>query len=123
MRNFALFLVLLTSIGFTLSFVRNIVPTARRVNAFLETKQQNRANEVQRTQIPFLNSHIARSNMFLRSSESESETEGVDMLDDIEFTKGMPDKTEFTLFYRKTVSFGSEMTLQQVRLNQLQLCS
>ena len=112
MRSFALVLVLLTVIGFTTSFVRTFVPSVRRSNAFVEIKQQWRANEVQRNQIPTLYSQVSRNAMFLRNSESETE---VDMLDDVEFTKGMPDKTEFTLFYRKTVPFGSEMTLQQVR--------
>ena len=112
MRSFALFLVLLTSIGFTASFVRTFIPSIRRANAFLETKQHMRTNEIQRNvQISSLTSQMTRKEMFLHSSESETE---VDMLDDVEFTKGMPDKTEFTLFYRKTVSFGSEMSLQQV---------
>lgn len=49
--------------------------------------------------------------MFLQSSESETE---VDMLADIEYTKGMPDKAEFSAYYKKTVSFGMEMSQKQV---------
>lgn len=110
MRNFALFLALLASIGFTSAFVRGFVSRDLKSYASLELNELNRARDIGRTLMPSVSSHIVRNAMFLRSSES-SETE-IDMLADIEYTKGMPDKADFGQYYRKNVPFGSELTLK-----------
>jgi hypothetical protein len=111
MRNFALFLVLLTLIGFTQAFLQSFKPTAvHRLQSFAEKKEQNRVNNVEKNQISFFGSS-SKNSMSLRAIET-SDTE-IDMLADIEYTKGMPDKPTFGKFYRDNVSFGMEMTLEK----------
>ena len=112
MRSFALFLVLLTLIGFTTSFVRNFVPTANNRNVILATKQQKKVHEAQRSQAPLFCPQIVRKSMFLRSSEIGNV---IDPSADVEYTKGMPDKAQFGAYYRSVVPFGSEMTKLQVK--------
>ena len=110
MRNFALFLALLASIGFTAAFVRGFVSRDVKVPSSLELNDLNRGRTIGRTLMPSVSSLLVRNAMFLRNSEI-SETE-IDMLADIEYTKGMPDKTAFGLYYKKKVSFGAEMSLK-----------
>ena len=109
MRSFALFLTFIASIGFNFAFIRSFSSVGRNVNRFTTDDEQNKAIYMQRNQIPVLASNLVRNNLLLRSSES-SETE-IDMTADIEYTKGMPDKAAFGLYYRKNVPFGSELTL------------
>ena len=50
--------------------------------------------------------------MFMRSPAMGTE---IDPSEDIEYTKGMPDKAQFGGYYRSVVPFGSEMTKTQVK--------
>ena len=109
MRSFAILLAFAASIGFNFAFIRSFSSVGRDVNRFSNDDGQSRARYLQRNQIPALASNIFGNNLILRSSES-SETE-IDMTADIEYTKGMPDKAAFGLYYRKNVPFGSELTL------------
>lgn len=110
MRNFALFLALLASIGFTAAFVRGFISRDVKVHSSLESNGLNRGRDIGRNLMPSVSSLFVRNAMFLRSSEF-SETE-IDMLADVEYTKGMPDKPDFGKYYRQKVSFGAEMTLK-----------
>lgn len=109
MRSFALFLALLASIGFASAFIRGLAPSSRNVNAFIGTKQQHKRRDLERSAMPAFTSQMFRNSIALRNSEI-SETE-IDMLADVEYTKGMPDKADFGVYYRKNVPFGSEMSL------------
>jgi hypothetical protein len=106
MRNFALFLALLASIGFTAAFVRGFVSRDLKVVSSLDLNELNRKRDVGRNLMPSVSSHIVRN-----ASSETSETE-IDMLADVEYTKGMPDKAAFGLYYKKKVSFGAEMSLK-----------
>ena len=112
MRSFALFLVFSTLIGFTKSFIRNYAPISNRLNSFSEMKQHIRLLKADMSHSGPFKSHIARNPMFMRGSEMGTE---IDPSEDIEYTKGMPDKAQFGGYYRSVVPFGSEMTKTQVK--------
>jgi hypothetical protein len=103
-----LFLALLVVIGTTTSFVPGFVPATNRISFLAELKRQNTATYNEPSQI---STGVRNWMQPLRAIET-TETE-IDMDADIEYTKGMPDKSDYSLFYRKTVSFGAEMTLKQ----------
>ena len=115
MRSFALFLVLLTSFGLTAAFVPSFVPSVRATSAAARFLVRKQNNELQRQQGMFV-PHSQMRRTFLSSSEPETE---VDMMSDIEYTKGMPDKAEFAAYYKKTVSYGMEMSKKQVSRNRM----
>lgn len=110
MRSFALFLALLATIGFATAFIRGFVPSVRNANALVGIKLQNNRRDVERNRMQSFSSKTFRNSIVLRNSEI-SETE-IDMLADVEYTKGMPDKADFGVYYRKNVPFGSEMSLK-----------
>ena len=58
--------------------------------------------------------------MFMRSPAMGTE---IDPSEDIEYTKGMPDKAQFGGYYRSVVPFGSEMTKTQVKQGLVQLAA
>jgi hypothetical protein len=103
-----LFLVLLVVIGTTTSLVPGLAPARNRIIFLAALDKQNTATYSGPSQISAGVRNWIQPLRAIETTETES-----DMNADIEYTKGMPDKSDFSLFYRKIVSDGTEMTLQQ----------
>eukprot|EP00596_Hydrurales_sp_CCMP1899_P006148 CAMPEP_0119055146 /NCGR_PEP_ID=MMETSP1177-20130426/75538_1 /TAXON_ID=2985 /ORGANISM="Ochromonas sp, Strain CCMP1899" /LENGTH=207 /DNA_ID=CAMNT_0007035611 /DNA_START=117 /DNA_END=737 /DNA_ORIENTATION=+ len=103
-----LFLALLVVIGTTTSFVPGLAPALNRITFLSALDKQNTATYNGPGQISAGVRNWIQPLHAIETSETES-----DMNADIEYTISMPDKSDFSLFYRNIVSEGTEMTLQQ----------